>query len=126
MFHNNKTPICGFIYLELLQLLQLQAALHLLDLVVQRQVGHRRVDSLARLSAHAHYVQPVDGGVGARADVHRPTVLLDKMVEDGGRGDHLAGACPRRPLSAPGGTRSKHGRKSRRSRAPPCRQWICS
>ena len=74
---------------------------HPTQLVVQRDVGNRRVDHLARARVEAHDAQLrggdllgelVDGDVRGRADEHRPMAHLHQMVHNGRAGHRLAGA----------------------------------
>ncbi|RNA40826.1 hypothetical protein BpHYR1_006775 [Brachionus plicatilis] len=66
-----------------------------------RQKADRRVDGLAALGAQTHHLEAsavyffgelVDSDVAGRAHQHLTVALLGQVVDDGGRGDRLAGA----------------------------------
>lgn len=86
---------------ELVELGEFNIAIIASDLFMQRQEADRGLDILSRLGRDSGgfesgemdpFTQLVDGDVGGGTDQHLSTIGLGKVVDDGGRGDGLAGA----------------------------------
>lgn len=91
----------ALLVLELDELLQLEVHGVIRDLLVERQEGDGGIQGLARLcgetddfEARCVYLlgELIDGNVGRGTDEDLAGVHLGEVVDDGGRGDGLAGS----------------------------------